>query len=92
VAQASSTYGPIWNEGFPERGNRKSTRFKLLAIAILQEFRRQQTFQWSIRKAPFGARERERERERGKFPRGPHARFTTEFLWIEPFRRKFVGF
>jgi hypothetical protein len=36
--------------------------------------------------------ERERERERGKFPRGPHARFTTEFLWIEPFRRKFVGF
>jgi hypothetical protein len=69
------TYGPIWNEGFPKRGNRKSTRFKLLAIAILQEFRMQQTFQWSIRKVPFGAqeleeRERERERERGKFPRG----------------------
>jgi len=45
-----------------------------LAIAILQEFRMQQTFQWSIRKVPFGAqelgRERERERDKGKFPIG----------------------
>jgi len=44
-----------------------------LAIAILQEFRMQQTFQW--RKVPFRAqeleeRERERERGKGKFPRG----------------------
>jgi hypothetical protein len=37
-------------------------------------------------------REREREREESFQEVGPHARFTTEFIWIEPFHRKFVGF